>query len=166
MTSLGGGSSDKNKYKQRTRETKYRLLTPKPKPLRAVTQGTGAGVDLYQGGSPVFIHTVFELLCSNEKEPLFPSPVLSFYTLLAMQFCFALGMPQSYYEWKEHSVSPPPNTLPSPSIPWNWTGDYSPHVHRIVFPPPPEYRSLLSKQASGIVWLFFWKNFSVGLSHS
>ena len=51
----------------------------------------------------------------------------------------------------------PPHPLP-PSIPWNWTGDYnlgdSPHVHRIVFPPPPEYRSLLSKQACGIVWLF------------
>ena len=106
----------------------------------------------------MFIHTVFESLCSKEKESLFPSPVLSFHTLLAMQFCFVLGMPQSYYERKEHSVSPPPNPLPSPSIPWNWTGDYnlgdSPHVHRIVFPPPPEYRSLLSKQACGIVWLF------------
>ena len=66
---------------------------------RAVTQGTCAvaGVDLYQRGSPVFIHAVFELLCSK-KNHFPPSPVLSFHTLLAMQFCFVLGMPHSCYE--------------------------------------------------------------------
>ena len=135
---------------------------------RAVTQGTCAvaGLDVYQAGSPVFIHTVFELLCSK-KNHFPPSPVLYLHTLLAVQICSVLGMPHSYSEWKELSLpcpSPPP-----PTIPWNRTGNYlsdSPHVLRIVFPPPPQYRSWLSQQACGMVWLFFRKNFSVGSSHS
>ena len=95
-----------------------------------------------------------------KKESLSPKPctVLSYIISNAILLC---AWDASQLLWvKERSLPCP--SAPPPTIPWNRTGDYlsvSPHVLRIVFPPPPQYRSLLSQQACGIVWLFLGRIF-------
>ena len=76
----------------------------------------------------MFVHTVLELLCSNEKELLSPRScaVLSYIIINAILLCV----------WDASQLLRVKRTFPS--IPWNWTGDNLSDrllVLRIVFPP-------------------------------